>query len=59
MLNTQEDITLDSDSAILVNWKEQMSGMIKDLRESIMVEVKDMMNEKMKEFNLKVTNVKG
>ena len=55
MLNTQEDITLDSDSVISVNWKDQMSGMMKDLRESIMVDVKDMVNENMKEFMRGIT----
>ena len=31
-LNTHEDTTLDSDSEESVNWKEQMSVMMKDLR---------------------------
>ena len=32
-----------------------MSGMMKDLRDSIMVDVKDIMNEKMKEFMREIT----
>ena len=48
-LDTHEDITLDSDSEESTNWNEQISVMMKDLRESIMVDVKDMMDENMKE----------
>ena len=49
-LEIHEDITLDSDLEEPVNWKEQMSVMMKHLRESIMVDVKDMMDENMKDF---------
>ena len=49
-LDTHEDITLDSDSEESVNWKEHMSVMMKDLRGSIMIDVKDMMDKNMKEF---------
>ena len=41
-------MTLDSDSERSANWKEKMLAMMKDLRESIMVDIKDMMNENMK-----------
>ena len=54
-MDTQGDITLDSDSVISVNWKELMSGIIKDLRESMMVDVKGMVNENMKEFMREIT----
>ena len=43
-------MTLDSDSEGSVNWKEQMSVMMNDLRESIMVDIKGMMDENMKAF---------
>ena len=54
-LDNNEDITLDSDSETSVNRKDHMSVMMKKLRESIMVDVKDMMNENMKEFMREVT----
>ena len=37
---TQEDITLDTESEQLVNWKDQVFNVMKDLRESIMVDEK-------------------
>ena len=49
-LDTQEDITIDSDSERSAHWKDQVTDMMKDLRESIMVDVKDLMHEDMKEF---------
>ena len=46
-LETQEDITL-SDSEKSEDWKEQVTGMMKDLRTTIMMDVKEIMNENMK-----------
>ena len=54
-LDTHEDIKLDSDSETSVNCKEQISVMMKYLRESIMVDIKDTINENMKEFMRKIT----
>ena len=46
-LETQEDITL-SDSEKSEDWKEQVTGMMKDLRTTIMIDVQKIMNENMK-----------
>ena len=49
-LETQADITLESDSGRSANWKDQMFNMMKDLREFIMIDVKYLMHENIKEF---------
>ena len=50
-LETQEDITFVTDSEKIENWKDQVSSMIRDLRTSIMVDVKDLIEENMKHNN--------
>ena len=55
ILETQEDITLDSESERSANWKDQMKDMIKDARDSIMVDVKVLLMENMKEFMREMT----
>ena len=55
ILETQEEITLDSESERSANYKHQMKDMMKDLRDSIMVDVKDLLNENMKEFMREMT----
>ena len=52
-LETQEDITFVTDSEKIENWKDQVSDMMKDLRTSIMIDVKDLIEENMKQNNEK------
>ena len=46
-LETQEDITL-SDSEKSENWKGQVTGIMKDLRTTLMMDIQEIMNENMK-----------
>ena len=47
-LENQEDTTIATDSKKSENWKDQVSDMMKHLRQSIMVDVKELMNENKK-----------
>ena len=49
--DTQEDITLDFDSRkSRFEWKEEGLDTMKDLRISIILDVKELLNESIKEF---------